>query len=307
MDPSDIELGQAIVVDWSSADYINDRKALTRSAIGLLPYSPLDLGAWLRGDPIRQDQTDDMAFGTALHIALLEPGRFSATWLPKPTKPADARSTAPAGTPERRAFEAWKHAVAAHEATVKMCPDALPVTGADLERINSIREAVRQHDVASTLLSSEGISEQTIVWREPVTGLLVKVRVDRLARLSAADVFGTDLAPGLYDTDLKTSASDSPGLFARSGRKYGYLPQASLYVDVTEALYHEPVTWMWVVAATEPDRDGKYGVSTYPLTSEQRARGREIYMAQLVEALDRLRRDDWTPAHRHGVAAPLPL
>jgi hypothetical protein len=241
-----------------------------------------------------------MRFGTLLHAAILEPERFASTWLPKPTKPAHARAGA-AGTRERLAFEAWKWAEAVHQITVQKNPDALPVTDADLTRLNGIRDAVSRHGVASVLLGTSGLPEQTIVWREPMTELLVKVRVDWLTRISPVDAFGTDLEPGLYDVDLKSTAMDSPGLLAQSVRKFGYLPQAALYLDATEALYNEPVTWMWVAVTSEPDYDGKHGVSVYALTPEQRERGREIYKSQLFDALDRLSRDDWSPAHRRGV------
>jgi len=293
--------GQAVAVNWSEQQYFADRQALTRSALGLLPFKPMQFGAWVRNELVEREATDDMRFGTLLHAALLEPERFSKTWLPKPTKPAHARAGAGAGTPTRLAFEAWKLAEAAHEITVQKYPNALAATANDIARINGIRDAVRRHDVASVLLSTPGLSEQTIVWREPMTELLVKVRVDWLTRISAVDAFGTDLEPGLYDVDLKSTAMDSPGLLAQSVRKFGYLPQAALYSDATEALFGEPVMWMWVAVTGEPDFDGKHGASVYALTPEQRERGREIYKAQLFEALDRLSRNDWSPAHRRGV------
>ena len=297
----DISPGQAIADDRTEQQYFADRRALTRSALGLLPFKPLQLGAWVRDELVEREATDDMHFGTLLHAALLEPARFASLWLPKPTKPAHARKGALAGTPERLAYEAWARADAAHEATVKEYPNALSVTHDDLERIKRICEAVRRHDVASVLLGTPGLPEQTIVWREPMTELLVKVRVDWLTRISAVDAFGTALEPGLYDVDLKSTAMDSPGLLAQSVRKFGYLPQAALYSDATEALHGEPVHWMWVAVTSESDTDGKHGVSVYTLTPEQRERGREIYKAQLFEALDRLSRDDWSPAHRRGI------
>jgi hypothetical protein len=297
----DLAPGQAIAVDWTEAEYFADRRALTRSALGLLPHKPLQFGAWVRNELIEREATDDMHFGTLLHAALLEPERFARMWLPKPTKPAHARSNAATGTPERLAFEAWKLADVAHKLTAQKNPDALAVTDADITRITGIRDAVRRHDVASVLLGTPGAAEQTIVWREPMTELLVKARVDWLTRISAVDAYGTNLEPGLYDVDLKSTAMDSPGLLAQSVRKFGYLPQAALYSDATEALFGEPVTWMWVAVTGEPDYDGKHGVSVYALTPEQRERGREIYKSQLFEALDRLSRDDWSPAHRRGV------
>jgi hypothetical protein len=306
MDLGDIAPGQALAVDWTEQQYFSDRRALTRSALGLLPYKPLQLGAWVRGEDVEREATDDMRFGTLLHAAILERERFASAWLAKPTKPAHARAGAAAGTPERLAFEQWKRAEAAYEITARMNPNAIPLTHDDLIRINGICDAVRRHDVASVLLGSSGLSEQTIVWREPMTELLVKVRVDWLTRISAVDAFGTALAPGLYDVDLKSTAMDSPGLLAQSVRKFGYLPQAALYADATEALCGEPVSWMWIAVTGEPDSDGKHGVSVYALTPEQRERGREIYKAQLFDALDRLTRNDWTPAHRHGVHT-LPL
>jgi hypothetical protein len=301
-----IEPGQAIAVSWSERQYFADRRALTRSALGLLPYKPLQLGAWVRGETVEHEATNDMRFGTVLHAAILERDRFASTWLAKPTKPAHARAGAAAGSPERLAYELWKRAESAYEITARRNPDAIPLTCDDLTRINGICDAVCRHDVASALLGSIGLPEQTIVWREPMTELLVKVRVDWLTRISAVDAFGTDLSPGLYDVDLKSTAMDSPGLLAQSVRKFGYLPQAALYADATEALTGESVSWMWIAVTSEPDSDGKHGVSVYALTPEQRERGREIYKSQLFDALDRLTRNDWTPAHRHGIQT-LPL
>jgi hypothetical protein len=298
--------GQAIAFDWPEERYFSDRAALTRSALGLLPFKPLEFGAWVRGEKLRGDENDDMRFGKALHAAVLEPERFAASMLPRPAKPKDARKGAAAGTPERVAWELWERATKAFAATKSANPSAIPVSPDDQARIIGIREAIARHDEASVLLSPGGESEKTIIWREPITGLLVKVRVDLMRRLDAIDVYGTRLPPGYYDADIKTTAADSPGLFVASARKFGYLPQASMYLDASEALTGERMQWAWVATTAEPDRNGQHGVSVYVLTDEQRERGRQIYMNQLVEALDRITRDDWTPAHRKGVHT-LPL
>ena len=136
--------------------------------------------------------------------------------------------------------------------------------------------------------------------------MFVKVRVDWFTRLDDVDVFGTDIEPGWHAPDLKSTDDCTPTLFAKSARRWGYLPQASLYLDAAEALTGEPVHWRWIVATREPARNGRHGVSVYGLTPEQRERGREIYMSQLLEARERLDSGDWTPAHWRGTTY-LPL
>lgn len=300
MDANLLRAGEARLVDWTEAEYFADRSALTRSVLGLLPDDPLKVGAWLRGETDNH-ATDEMSLGTKLHAAILEPDRFLARLLPTPTRPDGADAKAAAGSPGRIAFEAWERACRVHKETLRLHPGAIVISECEMKRIMGMIDAIRRHEVAAAILGAAGgLAEQTILWREPSTGLLVKVRVDWMATLTAADVFGTRMQPGLYVNDPKTTADDRPYPFVRSCKRFNYLTQAAMYLDAVEAAAGQSATWAWTTVTSDPCLDGKHGVSVYFLSDEQRERGRALYQAQARDALDRITRDDWTPAHRRG-------
>jgi exodeoxyribonuclease VIII len=92
------------------------------------------------------------------------------------------------------------------------------------QKVRDIRDAVYSHPMAKDLLK-EGVSEQTIIWRDPETGLLCKCRPD----------LSPDPAKKAL-IDLKTTRDASPRAFTRSIIDYGYARQSRIYLDAVN--YH---------------------------------------------------------------------
>ena len=301
--PADFDIeslapGDAVAVDWTAERYHADRKALTRSSLSLLPRAPAKLRDWLAGVDDGGSQNDQQRLGTWLHEAVLEPERLNA--LPSIPRPAIANGRAGKGTPERAAYDGWRAAMDRRDSMARAYGAAV-MTAEDGVRLAGMYQALARHTEAAAFFRAPGISEATIVWREPATGLMVKVRPDRLARLGARQTFGTDLPTGLVCGDLKSTDDDEAHAFARSAWRFGYMTQAGLYSDAVEALTGEPPIWMFFAVSQEPIADGSHGVSAYVLDDEQIAKGRNIYQRKLVEAAERIASNDWTPGHRRGV------
>jgi len=302
----DLRSGECIAVDWTAAEYFA-AEPLSRSVLGLLDTEPRAFRDAVAGGVGEHVESKEMRLGTLLHLGLLEPHELARRLAPDVPRPAIADGRAAAGTPGRVAFETWRRLCDLRDRARKlMSEDAIDVPAETVMRLARMIHAAQQHLEGGVLLRAPGECEQSYVWREPASGLLVKIRVDKISRLTRSEIFGTDLQHGLSATDLKSTASDAAYQFTRSARKFGYLPQASLYTDALTAYFGEVPSWYWLVVTNEPVYRDEHGASVYQLTSDQLTRGREIYRAQLLDVLERRSTNNWTAAHRRGVHT-LPL
>jgi hypothetical protein len=297
MDLCDLKLGQAVAVDWTEQDYFSDRSALTRSALQMLrvdgpDYDPTAFAEWLAGG-YSDDSTKETTRGTNSHVGVFQPHEWlRRAGVPLIPRPPGARKS---GDKEAKAlWRAWQIAIAAREAVVPS--DCIDVTPQDFDAVKAISCSTWAHPEASILLSAHGTVEQTILWREPSTGVLVKVRLDKFSTLTRAQVYGSALQAGPAISDLKTARDHRPKPFWRSGEGYGYLEQAALYSDAVEAWLGEQPNFYFIVV-----RSAKPRTAVYKPADEQLQRGRERYLAQLNDFLDRQQSGDWRAAHECGI------
>jgi hypothetical protein len=138
--------------------------------------------------------TDAMHFGRALHCAALEfeqfPVRF-CVWTG-----GDRRS---------KAYREWAETVTA--------TGAEELTRAEYDKVLAMRASIMAHPEAVKYLSGAD-KERTIVWSDPVTGLLCKCRIDALSAAVA---------------DLKSTNHADPWHFARTVVDYCYHAQMAHY------------------------------------------------------------------------------
>jgi hypothetical protein len=317
MDVVDLALGQAVAVDWSAEQYFTDRTALTRSALCLLAENPAEFERyWDHGERRKFKGSVATDFGTSAHLALLEPPewtrRLGLPLPPKPRKggPSDDLVAVAASCGVSRAdlermipstTEQWKTAIDARARLLAGMPERIDVSLHDYFRLLRVQRSVWAHPQASTLLHAPGNAEQTIVWREPTSGLLVKVRIDKLSEVSqeaADDVDG--IAPGLAIVDLKTTRAKgrrAPWVFAKHARELGYHVQNALYLDATRAAFGDGARFYFVAVCNE----GDFETSTWQLPDEAVEQGREIYQNLLLEVCERRETFDWRHGYTRGV------
>lgn len=293
----DLAPGQARLVDWTAAEYHGDRLCTSRSELEWLREGPAIYRATKDGQ-IKTKPTKAMMLGTWLHMKVLEPSEWAERLAPpkpykppKPSKPAHAKGKAKRDSDEYRAYAAW---VSDCEQWEKDCAsdlerweasrraDSIVLDDDQAERLRGMVEGLRKNDDAREwLLEWRGEAEQAIVWRHAETGLLVRLKPDRIIEAEG----NTLLVP-----DLKSTDDPEELAFEWTIRQFGYHRQAALYTDGIQALYPgEKVDFRFVVVRNKPP----YEAATYQPSPETIAAGRRQYTAALVELKRRLESNDW--------------
>lgn len=147
-----------------------------------------------------KEDTPALAFGRAVHKAILEPETFYDEFV-EGIK-VDRR------TKEGRM--AW-------EQFVESAGDREVVSHEDIEILKQMRTVIDKDPTASKFLT--GLHEQSFFWTDAATGEKCKVRPDCIAEIDGKT----------YLVDYKTTDSCANGAFERSVKKYGYKFQSGMY------------------------------------------------------------------------------
>ncbi len=170
-------------------------KALSKSGLDQFRKSPAHFRAWQDGIT-KNESSPALEFGTAVHMAILEPELFAATY------------TVFAG--DRRT----KDGKAAYEAVI--ASGKTPLNQEQWDNITGAAAAVHAHPAAAPLLN--GIQTEVSCF-DNWMGVKVKARIDGL---------GKD-----YIIDVKTTQDASPVAFGKSCAQFRYHVQAAWYRQIT--------------------------------------------------------------------------
>jgi hypothetical protein len=177
----------------------------TLRAMGVSPLAYLHAVTTKRG---RDDDTDPMKEGRAVHTKVLEPHLWNAQ--------SGERFTFYS---ERRQGKVWDSFKATyHDYTV--------LSRAGWDRADAMADAVMRHPVARSYLLG-GESEKTITWTDRVTGLDCKARADKLHRRAIVDLKTTiDLSPRFLSTMFRYGyVSQVGGMYRRGALAAGLIDE----------------------------------------------------------------------------------
>lgn len=185
------------------------------------------------------------ALGSAAHCAILEPDQVEARYL---------------RGPDDRRGNKWKDAELYAQSQGQAC-----LTSKEFDTAMFVRDSAAKNRHVQILLKG-GVFEQTGVYRDPVTGMLCRVRPDiwnPAARVMA---------------DIKTAADASAEAFAKSIHNFGYHVQDHMYSDGWEhAGGGEVEGFVFIVV----EKAKPYMTVTYELVPQARAEGEAIYRGAL--------------------------
>jgi hypothetical protein len=194
---------------------------------------------------VQREATPDMAWGSAAHVALLEPDRFAAAVL---RGPADRRG------------KKWSEFLDAN-------PGKLVLPEAEFDDVVAMQNAVMQNHQVKALTTRAGVSEASAFWQDPDSGVDCKIRPDRY-------VEGLSLM-----AELKTTNDASPDTFRRTAMRLGYDLGDALYTEGWAAAGGGEVEdFIFIVVEREPP----YAHAIYQLDEPARLRGRTIMQKALL-------------------------
>lgn len=238
---------------------------VSKSALDLIARSPAHYRAWVDG--LEREATPAMRFGTALHMALLEPERFKRTYVVAPDF-GDMRSSK-----NREKRDAW----------LEERPGAVMLKPDDEAALLGMLESVMKHPAGSRLIL-EGESEVTLRWNDPISGLSCKSRADYWVRSKRLAV------------DVKTTDDASIDGFARSVANYRYHVQDALYRSGFREC-GEPIEHFAILAV---EKQPPYAVAVYTLDEDAVTRGYHLARMDIDRLADCLKTNTW-PSYSDGV------
>ncbi len=210
----------------------------------------------------KREQTDAMTFGSAVHMAVLEPDLFSKTYIAKPEGMSFATIEG----------KAWK---ADNKGKEILAFDKWQAVQAIQKRIFS--------DLSLKKYFSGGQAEQSYFWKDDGTGLICKCRPDYF--------------DGKRVVDLKTAESASPWAFQKSIAKYRYDVQSAFYLAGMSKITGRSLTdFIHVVVETE----APYEVAVYVLDDASIDRASATVSVGMMLLSECMRDDKW-PGYGAGV------
>ena len=205
---------------------------------------------WAKDNP--SDPTPAMAFGSAVHTAILEPQRFKQEYVVKPV--FDRRTKV--GKEESAAWDEAHKGVSC-------------ITQDEMNALQGMMTQVASHATAAAMLRRSR-RELSYFWDDPETGIRCRMRPD-------ATVLAED---GRVEAiiDVKTTRDASRDGFARQIANLGYDVQDALYVDgVNHATGGGNVPFFFLAV----ENTAPYGVALYRAGSRTYEVGRSKYRAAL--------------------------
>lgn len=235
-----------------SAEEYHARPEVSNTGIGYLLKSPSHYIAWKNQPP---ESTDAQVFGTAVHLAVLEPDKFYKQVIRKPDG-HDGRT---------KEGKAW----------VEANRGKIILSAHNFGAVEGIVEAVYAHPAASSMLQA-GKCEQSLIWTDEDTGVPCRLRTDYLR-----DGVGID---------LKTTIDASPNDFKRSIANFGYHRQAAFYLDGIKACTGISAAGFALIVV---EKEAPFAVSVFVIDEASIQIGRDEYKAALRTYAECIQKDKW--------------
>lgn len=213
--------------------------------------------------------TRAMHLGRIAHTAVLEPMQFLREYVLMPVEFPDAKGEMKPATRRLHSCAAWCEEQEQAGRSI--------VTQEQYDTAEAIRDAVYSHPVAARLLGLGGISEATLLWTDPETGIACKGRVDKLVR-----------APSLF-WDLKTTRHVGTAAFGRDAARLLYHARLAWYADAIGLVTGKrPEARIIAVQSTAP-----HDVAVYRVQDADLEAGRRLYRSLLTRLAECMAADRW--------------
>lgn len=207
-----------VIKDLSNKDY-HAAEGISKSNLDKIEISPAH---FLESQEHEQPQTDAMVFGTLFHTTILEPEKLETEFAIEP-----------------KVNKRTNEGKAILEQFYNENQDKTIVSQEQMQLAQILKQNIMAHPIANKLLSGNGENEQSMFWVDKETGVLCKIRPDRIKNNIIID--------------LKTTTCAKPGVFDKKAFEYGYHKQAYLYKEGYEqVLGKKPDGFVFIAIEKEP-------------------------------------------------------
>ena len=235
--------------DDITLEQYHNMEGWSKSSLDKIDKSPAH---YLESKQNPKEQTAAMAFGSALHCAVLTPELYESEYCI--ALKCDRRT---------------KDGKAAWQQFVDESAGKVVIEAESAGKVELMKKAIFSHPLASSLLKN-GEAEQSFFWTDPRTGLLCKCRPDYLRNDKIC-------------IDLKTASSAEYFDFQRSAYNFRYHVQGAFFIDgifhATGMLCGE---FVLIVIETEPP----FGIMVFILDEDAIKTGRVTYQQDLDTIVD---------------------
>lgn len=245
-----------LYTDLSNEDY-HGSSPISSSGLKRILRSPSHFK-----NPKQHSQTRAMEIGTAIHTLILEPHRFHSDYK---IVECDARTSA------------------LYKAACKDHPSERVLTIGEYENVKGMQDGVMRNRGCRELIEAPGRYELSLFAKDPETGLIVKVRYDKL----------TDSG---MPVDLKKTQDARPDAFSRSINMYDYHLSAALYMDAWSWAFGEDLhSFRWIAV----EEQSPHAAKRYVIDDLSLEVGRAKYREALIE-YDRCLQSGVWPSYDDG-------
>lgn len=256
------------MTDYHSID------ALSNSSLSVLKRSPTEFHARFIAKTLRQEETDAMRLGSAVHMLALEPERFDSEYaiVEGPINPSTGKPYAR----DTKKFQVWLDQEMMQQ-TRKV------LLASEFAESIEIAKAFQSHPTIAAIMASraekffEFEHVDDFKWEGLDEWVRIKCKLDFVMPSEGIIV------------DLKTTDNPSEYEWSWSAGSYGYHRQAAIYMDVMEAKYNRPFRFIFGVVRSK----APYEAHCYEPDDESISEGREEYRELAKQWQDRMAKGDW--------------
>lgn len=239
-------LVETTLVEEPAVKYHANHHWMSQSALKVLRESPKhfihELAKYQGGE---KEDKDAFRFGTAAHLAILEPQLFRKRFVAQPDF-GDLRVKA-----NRNSRDAWKS---------EQDSEAVILDSEEMEKLTAMILEVQK---TTGKLFEKGLVERSIYFRDEATSIQCKCRPDLI----------TEYDRGPLIVDFKTTRDIEEAIFSKDMKNYGYLVQLAFYADAASKILGYDVDCAIVAVEKEPPFD----CAIYILNDDDVEYGRQWY------------------------------
>ena len=291
---------QVGLLSMAAEEYHRNKDAVGHSSLVRIMRSPAHFQEYVTHPP---EPTPAMAFGTAVHSAVLEPAAFASDYAVfdesqlegslqslDDYKAAAAELGIKVGKMKKeeikdaiKAADVESRFVFREDAIARLYDGKQILTPTLMMAIRSIQASLSRHTGASRLLAN-GMAEMSGFWSDPETGLGCKCRPDWL-------VMADETITGIVD--VKTCTDASAEGFARSIATLGYDLQAAFYQDGIKTITGRTLPFYFIAV----EKDAPQAAAVYRASEDVIDVGRAKYRGAL-QLLQWCRANNRWPAYQ---------